>query len=140
MKMVRMPYSQAMAEIKKLREHIDHEHDRYERERLKEEWLSVVRGIIPEVGIPCTIVYFSDYRAATVVEVSEDKKKVGVRFNDTKCNDWYAGDYEVLQELHGRVQYFTHRRNGDWIMEGQPVRDGVALALHYQRHYIDPHF
>ena len=29
MEMVRMPYSQAMAEIKKLREQIGHEHDRY---------------------------------------------------------------------------------------------------------------
>lgn len=140
MEMVRMPYSQAMAEIEKLREQIGHEHDRYEREKLEERWRSVVRGIIPEVGIPCTIVYFSDYRAATVVDVSEDKKKVGVMFNDTKCNDWYAGDYEVLQELHGQVQYFTHRKNGRWIMERHHVRDGVALALHYQRHYIDPHF
>ena len=138
--MVRMPYSQAMAEIEKLRERILEEFDYKKRYKLEEEWLSVVRGMIPEVGIPCTIVYFSDYRAATVVEVSEDKKKVGVRFNETKCNDWYAGDYEILPELYGSVQYFTHRRNGRWIMEKQPVRDGVALALHYQRHYIDPHY
>ena len=135
-----MPYSQAMAEIEKLREQIMEEFDYKKREKLEEEWLSVVRGMIPEVGIPCTIVYFSDYRAATVVEVSEDKKKVGVRFNETKCNDWYAGDYEILPELYGSVQYFTHRRNGSWIMEKQPVRDGVALALHYQEHYIDPHY
>lgn len=135
-----MPYSQAMAEIENLREQILEEFDYKKIEKLEEEWLSVVRGMIPEVGIPCTIVYFSDYRAATVVEVSEDKKKVGVRFNETKCNDWYAGDYEILPELYGSVQYFTHRRNGRWIMEGHQVRDGVALALHYQSHYIDPHY
>lgn len=140
MEMVRMPYSQAMAEIKKLREQIKDEYDPKEEERLEAKWLSVVRGIIPEVGIPCTIVYFSDYRAATVVEVNEKMNRVGVMFNDTECNDWYGGNYEILPGLHGEVQYFTHRKNGRWIMDGQPVRDGVALALHYQRHYIDPHF
>lgn len=140
MEMVRLPYSQAMAEIKKLREQIKDEYDYKEQEKLEAKWLSVVRGIIPEVGIPCTIVYFSDYRAATVVEVSEDKKKVGVRFNENVCKDWYAGYYEVKQELYGEVQYFTHRKNGQWVMVGHPVMDGVVLALHYQRHYIDPHF
>ena len=140
MEMVRMPYSQAMAEIKKLREQIKDEYDSKEEEKLEAKWLSVVRGIIPEVGIPCTIVYFSDYRAATVVEVSEDKKKVGVRFNDHICKDWYAGNYEILPELYGPVQYFTHRKNGQWVMAGHQVKDGVKLALHYQRHYIDPHF
>lgn len=140
MEMVRMPYSQAMAEIKKLREQIKNEYYPKEEDRLEAKWLSVVRGIIPEVGIPCTIVYFSDYRAATVVEVSEDKKTVGVRFNETNCKDWYAGYYEVLQELYGEVEYFTHRKNGQWVMVGHQVMDGVKLALHYQRHYIDPEF
>lgn len=135
-----MPYSQAMVEIKNLLEQRRQEYDSNEIDRLDARLTSVIKGIVPEVGAPCTIVYFSDYRAATVVEVSEDKKKVGVKFNDHICKDWYAGNYEILPELYGPVQYFTHRKNGRWIMEGQPVRDGVALALHYQRHYIDPHF
>lgn len=140
MEIVRMPYSQAMAEIKRLHEQILDEDDFEERDRLEEKWLSVVRGIIPEVGVPCTIVYWSDYRAATIVEVDEKCKKVGVRFNETKCNDWYAGSYEILPELYGGVQYFTHRKNGQWVYEGHKVSDGVKLMLHYQRHYIDPEF
>ena len=135
-----MPYSQAMAEIESLKNQMYEEFDWKKRDEIEKRMYSVIRGIVPEVGIPCTIVYFSDYRAATVVEVSEDKKKVGVRFNETKCNDWYAGDYEILPELYDSVQFFTHRRNGQWVMEGQPVSDGVVLALHYQSHYIDPHY
>lgn len=135
-----MPYSQAMAEMNKVKEQILNEYDTEEQDKLEEKWMALLRGIVPEVGIPCTIVYYSDYRAATVVEVNEKKNRIGVRFNKTECKDWYAGNYEILPELYGEVQYFTHRKKGQWIMEGHQVRDGVALALHYQRHYIDPHF
>ena len=31
---------------------------------------------------------------------------------------------------------FTKRRNGYWVAEGQPYKDGVLLMLHYQNHYI----
>ena len=135
-----MPYSQAMAEIESLKNQMYEEFDWKKRDEIEKRMYSVIRGIVPEVGIPCTIVYFSDYRAATVVDVNEKKTRVGVKFNRTICEDYYGGQYEVLPELYGRVQFFTHRRNGQWVMEGQPVSDGVVLALHYQSHYIDPHY
>lgn len=97
-------------------------------------------AIVPEVGMPCTVVFYSDYRAATVVRV-ETPNRVVVRYNETKCLDYYAGDYEILPEFDCLGEnVFTRRRNGRWVMKGHKFRDGVKLHLHYQRHYIDPHY
>ena len=109
-------------------------------EKLEKDRQEIIRNLIPEVGVRCTLVYFSDYRAGTVVEVNEKKNRVGVMFNKTKCIDYYAGDYEILPELEGGVKYVTQRRNGLWVYEGHETKDGVVLALHYHRHYIDPHY
>lgn len=97
-------------------------------------------ALIPYVGLPCTIVYYSDYRAATVSRIITDKK-IAVRHNLVKCIDYFAGTYEILPELdEHEEEIFTKRSNGLWCMEGQASRDGVLLMLHYQRHYIDPHY
>lgn len=118
--------------------------DRYELQR---EWqnehelrlINAIHGIVPEVGLPCTIVYWSDYRAATVTRIISPNK-IEVTHNEVECIDYYAGDYKILPELDGSVDVFTKRRNGRWIKEGQKSKDGVKLMLHYQRHYIDPSF
>ena len=109
------------------------------REALEAEWYKAIDNIVPCVGLPCTICYYSDKRAATVTRIISEKK-IEVTHNVVKTIDYYAGDYEVLPDLMPRTDIFTKRRNGQWVMEGQSVRDGVVLMLHYQRHYIDPSF
>lgn len=109
------------------------------RETLEAEWSKAIDNIVPCVGLPCTICYYSDKRAATVTRIISEKK-IEVTHNVVKTIDYYAGDYEVLPDLMPRTDIFTKRRNGQWVMEGQPARDGVVLMLHYQRHYIDPSF
>lgn len=47
---------------------------------------------------------------------------------------------KILSELEGVPKVFTKRRNGCWVADGQAYKDGVLLMLHYQSHYIDPHF
>ena len=81
----------------------------------------------------------ADNRAATVTKI-ENSCKIEVTFNQTKCIDYYAGEYEILSELEGDAKVFTKRRNGYWVAEGQSYKDGVILMLHYQNHYIDPSF
>lgn len=100
-----------------------------------------IDNLIPEVGLPCTIVYYSDQRAATVSRIINDKT-IAVKYNKVNCIDYFAGEYEILpdvKEWHGE-DIFTKRKNGLWCMKGQQTEDGVLLMLHYQRHYIDPHF
>lgn len=109
------------------------------RDTLEAEWSKAIDNIVPCVGLPCTICYYSDKRAATVTDIISGKK-IEVTHNVVKCLDYYAGDYEVLPDLMPRTDIFTKRRNGQWVMEGQAAKDGVVLMLHYQRHYIDPSF
>ncbi len=109
----------------------DEEHDKRVRE--------AIRNLIPEIGVKCTVVYYSDKRASTVSRIISPCK-IAVRHNETVCNDWYASDYDILPELEGGEMIFTKRRNGLWCMEGHSTRDGVLLMLHYHRHYIDPSF
>ena len=113
----------------------------------KKEWEDALRGIIPEVGRGCTICYFSDYRAATITKVEFYKngkpKAVEVAHNKTRCLDYYEGRYEILPELEERMgrDRFTLRKNGRWYEEGQETSPhSVVLMLHYQHHYIDPHY
>lgn len=133
---------ESLALVAEIKEKIMNCHNYSEHEALDKELLEAIRNIVPEVGLKCTIVYYSDYRAATIVEVNDKKNKVGVVFNKVTCKDYYAGIYDISEELDrfGEVQYFTKRRNGMWVMEGHQVRDGVVLALHYHSHYIDPHY
>ena len=111
--------------------------DRSEYEKRLEE---AFKAIIPEVGMPCTVVYFTDRRAATIVRV-ETPNRVAVRFNETKCLDYYNGNYEILPEFDCLgEEVFTKRRNGRWVQQGHKFKGGVKLHLHYQSHYIAPHF
>ena len=137
-----MTSKESLALVAELREKMRATYDLEEERLLEKQWIEAIHNIVPEVGMKCTIVYFSDYRAATVVEVNDKLNKVGVKFNKVECKDWYAGVYEIYDELDDfdNVQYFTKRRNGQWVLVGHQVRDGVKLALHYQRHYIDPEF
>lgn len=54
-----------------------------ERDALDEERGQAIRNLVPEVGLKCTICYYSDYRAATVTQVLAERK-VAVRFNKVK--------------------------------------------------------
>lgn len=119
------------------------------RYKLQDQWkkehdgreLAAIRSIVPEVGLGCTICYWSDYRAATVTRIISPTK-IEVSHNKVECIDYYAGRYKVLKSLNKNmgVDVFTKRRNGLWCMEGQSTKDSVKLMLHYQRHYIDPSF
>ena len=110
-----------------------HEHNKRVQEARK--------NLIPEVGTKCTIIYYSDRRAATVTKVISNTK-IEVMHNKVKCLDYYGGKYEISPDLEPGfgVDVFTKRRNGLWVEEGQKSKDGVLLSLTHQSHYIDPHF
>ena len=112
-------------------------------EKMRELWDKMDATI--KVGVPCTIHYYSDHRAATITEVIKNKAgkviKVGVKRNVTKTLDYYAGDYEIKDELEGGERYYTLRRNHRWIEEGSTSKDpSTILSIGFRRHYIDPSF
>lgn len=123
------------------------------------EWYNEMLRINPptiEVGMPCTIYYYSDHRAATVTKVEYYKdgrqdavgnpipRRISTNLNETKCLDYYASDYEVIpmtgKDLQIVHDVFTIRKYGHWIMEGQQIQGGCSLGFGYWSHYIDPSF
>lgn len=101
--------------------------------------IEACRSIIPEVGMPCTVCYYTDYHAATVIEILSPRK-IRVKDNKTQCIDYWSGKYKIFTELEGAEYTFIKRSNNRWILEGHKSKDGVCLQLHYQLHYIDPSF
>lgn len=128
----------AYADNPKKRAEISRGHSdwRDEMERRENE---AIKALIPRVGLPCTVYYYTDRHAATVTKILSPNKVV-VQDNLVECEDYYAGEYKILPEVEPSEQVFTKRRNGMWILEGHPTKGGVRLLLHYQSHYIDPHF
>lgn len=92
----------------------------------------------PYVGMPVTLNYYTDRRAATVTEV--DGKTIKVRFNKVETIDYYAGEYKVLPEMEGGELIFTKRKNGRWVKQGDSAQKGLGLSLGIHAHYVDPHF
>jgi hypothetical protein len=93
----------------------------------------------PYIGMPVTINYYTDRRAATVVRVINEKE-IAIQDNKTKTIDYYAGTYEVLPDLEGAEQVFTKRKNGRWVAVGQCLRKGLGISLGMHDHWIDPNF
>lgn len=112
-----------------------------ERDKMIATLGEMYKRLMPEVGMGATAIYFSDRRAKTVVEVKTPNKIV-VRENEVICKDYYAGNYEILDELCNMPELtFTRRKSGRWVEMGQPDKYGsVYLILGHRTHYIDPSF
>lgn len=74
--------------------------------------------VIPAVGVPGTVHYYTDSCSGHVERMIGPKKLV---FKETGI---YHSTYT-----------FTLRKNGMWVKEGHPVRDGVRLYLGWAHDY-----
>jgi hypothetical protein len=112
-----------------------------ERDKMIATLGEMYKHLMPEVGMGATEILWSDRRAKTVVEVLTPNKIV-VRENEVVCKDYYAGNYEILDELSNMPsEIFTRRKSGRWVEMGQPDKYGsVFLVLGHRAHYIDPSF
>ena len=94
------------------------------------------------IGMGCTIKLYSDRRAATIIRIVSPKEIV-IRYNKTKCVDYYASEYEILDEFEEvfEEETYTLRKGGTWVQKGQPKKNGsVTLTVGFRHHYIDPSF
>lgn len=100
------------------------------------------KTIVPEVGMGCTRLQFSDRRAATIVEVSKSGKQILVqddtatRVDKNGFSDCQKYEYERNTEAYKRK--FTLRKNGKWIEVGASLDScGYSLLLNVRREYYD---
>jgi hypothetical protein len=98
--------------------------------------------IIPQVNTPCTEIYYSDRRPATVVNVYS-QSRIGVRDNRVIIKS--ETEEIITEELEGDEHIYTRRKYKDgsigWILEGTTSRDwGIMLALGFRHYYYDRSF
>lgn len=104
-------------------------------------------AIVPEVGMGGSYGAGSDSYPVTVVEVSKNGKTVWVTQDEViVTGEWAQGEYEAstystLPNMDGARLCYTLRKNGRWIMKGQPIT-AYYMALHLGRRTYrqDPHF
>lgn len=95
-----------------------------ERHDLEDQLESMQRQLIPEVGMPCTVRWYSDSSGAHIEKVLSPKTV------QVKCDGLYSC-----------TKVFTYRRNGHWVEKGTTSRDwGTLLSLGYRHDYYDESF
>ncbi len=82
------------------------------------------KHIIPEIGMDCTCVYYSDRSSAVVTKIISPKRI------EVKQNGIYSG-----------IKEYTYRKNGHWVEYGTTTKDwGTRLILDYTENYYDMEF
>ena len=74
--------------------------------------------VIPEVGCPGTVKYYTDFCSGHVAEMLGPTR---LRFVLTGI---YSGEY-----------IFSKRKNGAWIKKGDPIHGGLLLILGWSHDY-----
>lgn len=97
-----------------------------ERRGLEDQEDEMRRAVRPEVGMPCTVCYYSDRSRARVSKIlSKSHKTIEVE----QCG------------LYSGKKVFTLRKGGHWVQKGTPSRDwGTVLLLAYEEDYFDMSF
>jgi hypothetical protein len=93
----------------------------------------------PAVGMGATILGWTDRYAATIVEVSKTKHRVGVKRDKVKRLD-SNGQSESQRWLcvpdpNNPVEYFSRRKDGSYAAVGS--RSACRLRIGERNHYYD---
>jgi hypothetical protein len=104
----------------------------------------VVTKLEPEVGMGATVVMWSDRYAATIVEVSKDKKSVVIQEDNADRTDnrgmCDSQEYSYSPNPEASKQTFTLRKNGRWVREGEPLKNGTSILINVRVHHYDYSF
>lgn len=96
---------------------------------------------VPTVGMGATKLYWSDRKACTVVEVSPNGKKIGVKRDIATRTDSNgmseSQEYSYETDETAPIEYYTLRKNGAWVKEGESLRYGQRLSVGYREEYYD---
>jgi len=94
----------------------------------------------PEIGMGCTILGWTDRHAATIIEIEKDGKRIGIRQDIAARVDKNgmseSQDYEYSPG-NGAVRYYTLRKNGRYVHEGEALKNGETIAVGFRREYYD---
>ena len=94
---------------------------------------------LPVVGMGATIIGYTDRNPATVIEVSA--RKIVVQMDDATRTDKNgmseSQSYEFAANPNGAKRVYTLRKNGQWIAEGDSIKNGGRIQLGHRSKYYD---
>ncbi len=94
----------------------------------------------PAVGMGATELQWTDRSPYTIVEV-KSASRIVVQADSSKRIDGNgmseSQDYEYSPNPNGRKVVVTLRKNGRWVAEGQPAKNGTTFAIGYRDAYHD---
>jgi hypothetical protein len=97
----------------------------------------------PKVGMGATLVYWTDRHAATIVAVSASGREITVQRDKAVRTDKNglseSQDYTYSPDPEGPTYVATRRKNGRYVLKGEPMR-GTGVAIGHRREYYDPSF
>lgn len=85
-----------------------------------------------EVGMKCTLHYYSDAEPATVTRISKSGKTCWVRKNKTDVKEFEIGhqNWIITDELQGEEKRFFCTKSGRWYNSGKTIY--LQLGTHYK--------
>ena len=96
---------------------------------------------VPVVGMGATIIGYTDRNPATVVEISKNGKTLTVQMDDAKRTDANgmseSQSYEFTSNPDGAKRVYTLRKNGQWIAQGDSIKNGGRIQLGHRSKYYD---
>lgn len=98
----------------------------------------------PVIGMGCTKCMWSDREAYTIIDVSENRKTIVVQRDSVKRIDSNgmseSQEYEYTQDPNGEIEVVTLRKNGRWITQGEPMKNGTGWLIGERCEYYDYSF
>lgn len=95
----------------------------------------------PEVGMGATICMWSDRHAGTIVRVSKSGKEIDFQYDEAHRVDKNgiseSQEYEYKRNPDASILTFTLRKDGRWVMKGEPTHNGRSLAIGFREKYYD---
>lgn len=101
---------------------------------------------VPVVGMGATILYWTDRRACTIIDVTPKAREVTVRPDiATRIDDGpHLSEHQEYTyspaSLGSGTRTFRLRKDGTYVEVGDPLRGGTRLVIGVRDEYEDPSF
>jgi hypothetical protein len=109
------------------------------------------------IGMGATVFGYSDSSAYTVIKISKSGKKVFLQKDKSTldpnfkpniipggfaghCTNNYAQEYTYESDSNGHIIEVSLRKNGKWVVKGEPTKGSKGIKFGVRREFFDYNF
>lgn len=98
-----------------------------------------IQSAAPKIGDGATIFFFSDRHAATVITV--EGNAITVQYDKVtrmdKNGQSETQDWRCEPDADGKTEVYTLRKNGQYVKQGDAIKNGTVVRFGERDHYYD---